>query len=375
MRELYRPVMVTVKIGERLTEYTIPRALICGHSTYFERGFGERFKEGQEKVLVLPDVERGSFEVFIGWLYTQRVYWDGRDREVCPPVGGDEGDDKQQSGPVNDARRDGEDGTAGLSDDALSQEESDAAVADRVAHDTEDSDASAGATAELPPCNTRDRESRPRKHDDDENEGGDAVTWPWADLFELFVFADKYDTRRFRNALVELVQIKALQRRPKTYLLPSARSLCFAFAHLPAAATLCRFLSDLITWELEPHDEAQYAGLPHQVLVASWYQTKQILARRVCGKCSRRADVHADTCARATCPSCAARRKAVACDAVHADLRSERAPYERDLCLYHEHETGEERALCRKRWDFIRAERGIEDVDDGDEDSDTDDSE
>ncbi|KAK5127595.1 hypothetical protein LTR85_006935 [Meristemomyces frigidus] len=379
MRDLYRPVMVTVKIGPALTEYTIPRALICGHSAYFDGAFSERFKEGQEKVLALPDVAQGPFEVFVDWLYTQRVYWDGRDREMYPKptesgdADGKVGKDKEKYGPSNSARRDGGDGRVApaKADSKKTSETS----AERAARNTDGADtALEGKVEAQPKARNELRDQASSEDHDHSNEGGDAVTWPWHDLFELFIFANKYDTRRFRNALVELVQIKALQCRPKTYTWPSARNLCFAFDNLPATSTLYRFLSDMITWELEPENAQQYAGLPQQVLATAWFQAKQRLAWRMCGKCAKRRDVFADTCARATCGTCSGRRKKVECGAAHAE-QSGRPPYERDICLYHEHETAEESALCKKRWELIKVERDIGEVDFVDEDGDTDDSE
>lgn len=41
VRDLYRPVMVTIKLEKTGTEFTIPRALICGQSAYFDRAFNE----------------------------------------------------------------------------------------------------------------------------------------------------------------------------------------------------------------------------------------------------------------------------------------------------------------------------------------------
>ncbi|KAK5115005.1 hypothetical protein LTR85_010043 [Meristemomyces frigidus] len=73
VESLYRPIMVTIQVGSPPQEFQAPRGLICGQSAYFERAFNERFAEGRANSTSLPEVECWVFEVFIAWLYTQRL--------------------------------------------------------------------------------------------------------------------------------------------------------------------------------------------------------------------------------------------------------------------------------------------------------------
>ncbi|KAK3625183.1 hypothetical protein LTR56_020539 [Elasticomyces elasticus] len=77
MSALYQPTLVSVHLGSKDKQgYQVPRGLICGMSDYFEKAFDPRFVEGQTGKIVLDDVKPWVFECFIGWLYTQKVFWD-----------------------------------------------------------------------------------------------------------------------------------------------------------------------------------------------------------------------------------------------------------------------------------------------------------
>lgn len=229
---------------------------------------------------MLPDVAQDVFEVFIGWLYTQRVYHE-RPEERGNAARSDEGD----SG----------------------------ADAEDPARSASNEDTEGDATG---------------PHNQDETvDYSDAVTWSWSILFEIFIFAEKHDTRRLRNAAIELVQIKTLQWKPKTYDMPIPSALCFAFENLPKTSALYRFLVDLMTWEVDAPKDARFAeGLPQELLAASWQHLKLILACRACKKCINRREVLLKTCSSSTCAACSVRRKAVECKAGHAVMQDKRAP-------------------------------------------------
>ena len=75
-RDLYTPLLITVSTGNPLRDYYIPRALIGGGSVYFAKTFSEWYKEGRDREVILRDVEHETFEVFVNWLYTGRIYHD-----------------------------------------------------------------------------------------------------------------------------------------------------------------------------------------------------------------------------------------------------------------------------------------------------------
>jgi len=347
--------MVTVKVDTELIPFEVPKALICGHSAYFEKAFGERFKEGQEKVLELVDVRHQPFGVFVGWLYTQRIYWDGpvdgapvdeKAESVRESVGGSVGDEEAQSARER---------VGGASNPPSA--EGDARETDEGTEQKLEKNEQSLSVSDADDEQTQDKELD-KDHLPDEDNPDDPVTWTWDQLLELYVFADKYYTRRFRNAVIEVIQIKALQRHPRLYQFPSTTDSDYAFDNLPRTSTLYAFLLDLMTYDLLPGGEDSHADLPSHVLAASWFRAKQVMAWQACKKCARRREArYCDSSS--GCPGCAERRKEDQCHAAHAELEDARAPYGRDVCLYHEHETEEEGRLCGKRWELIREERDI----------------
>ncbi|KAK3612893.1 hypothetical protein LTR56_028187, partial [Elasticomyces elasticus] len=90
---LYKPEIVSIFIYEEddkadkededattkereMIEYQVPRGLIRASSEYFDKAFGDDFEEGKTRKIVLADVLPWVFECFIGWLYTQKVFWE-----------------------------------------------------------------------------------------------------------------------------------------------------------------------------------------------------------------------------------------------------------------------------------------------------------
>jgi hypothetical protein len=65
--------MVTVKIGPEHTKYRIHKALLEYHSDHFRSALLEHWKEGQERQVVLDDLEPAAFDIFVDWLYTNKI--------------------------------------------------------------------------------------------------------------------------------------------------------------------------------------------------------------------------------------------------------------------------------------------------------------
>ena len=207
--------------------------------------------------------------------------------------------------------------------------------------------------------------------DDDDDDGeaneGDAndpVTWDWQFLSELYILADAYDTRRFRTAIIKVIQIRALQYTPEVYALPNPEDLGYALQALPNTSPLYKFLIDLMTYLLNPsstYPAREWASVPADAIVASWLKMKQLDALHRCRDCKdipflrNRRDCEC-VGLRQQCERCQDLR----CKSLsHPDIETDEAPYYRDICQYHEHETKEERDLCVMRWKLIRKERGI----------------
>ncbi|CAE7193345.1 hypothetical protein HRS9139_08941 [Pyrenophora teres f. teres] len=82
--------LAIVKVGADKTTYTLYRSLLVEHSEYFKKALTGTWKEAREGVVILQDVECIVFEVFIDWLYTQRLPKEidsSADETGCQPAG------------------------------------------------------------------------------------------------------------------------------------------------------------------------------------------------------------------------------------------------------------------------------------------------
>ncbi|KAK4951488.1 hypothetical protein LTR10_010464 [Elasticomyces elasticus] len=247
-------------------------------SEYFDKAFDDTFVEGKTGKIVLDDVKPWVFECFIGWMYTQKVFWEHED-------GSEQGKTKDQP-TVGRQTTNGHNNT--VTNEALL----------------------------------------------------DPVAWQWADLFELYIFADKYDTRRLRNKVIELVQIKTFLLKPTRYLRPSELDNATVYNNLPDSSGLSKFMVDLHVYStVPPRSDAEYDGtLPSRMLYRLMSQATQLARCFLCANCKS-----GQPC---DCPS-------------HRDIKSTKAPYVGNLCAYHEHETEEEKKLCIQSWVQLRIERDL----------------
>ena len=63
-------VIVTVVVGPSRKEFILHKKLLCHHSEYFVAAFSEKFREGKENLLKLPEEDPIAFSYFVQWLYT-----------------------------------------------------------------------------------------------------------------------------------------------------------------------------------------------------------------------------------------------------------------------------------------------------------------
>ncbi|CAO2658681.1 Nn.00g064040.m01.CDS01 [Neocucurbitaria sp. VM-36] len=68
--------LTTVKIGPEHTTYHIHKALLVHYSDYFRKALDPSWKEGQDRKVVIDDLEPESFDVFVDWLYRGGLAWD-----------------------------------------------------------------------------------------------------------------------------------------------------------------------------------------------------------------------------------------------------------------------------------------------------------
>ncbi|KXT17071.1 hypothetical protein AC579_4346 [Pseudocercospora musae] len=124
-----------------------------------------------------------------------------------------------------------------------------------------------------------------------ENDKSNAITWRWRKLFELFIFADKYDTKALRNAIMVTVQLKALMEKPRDYFLPSFQEAAYAFENLPSNSSLYRFIIDGLVHSRCPLslDKANsFLVLPAEILSLLLVKSLQETCRAICKVCTAR---------------------------------------------------------------------------------------
>ncbi|KAL2861064.1 BTB/POZ domain-containing protein [Aspergillus lucknowensis] len=74
---IYHSPCVKIRIVSCDHEYTVSKDLLCRESKYFSAMFEGEYKEGQQQIAVLGDIEGvvsvQSFEAFLQWLYLRKI--------------------------------------------------------------------------------------------------------------------------------------------------------------------------------------------------------------------------------------------------------------------------------------------------------------
>lgn len=64
---------VNIKVGPDERNFIVHRDLLRHHSPYFDGALGGSFKESEGNLIRLPENKPDVFELFVGWLYAQRL--------------------------------------------------------------------------------------------------------------------------------------------------------------------------------------------------------------------------------------------------------------------------------------------------------------
>jgi hypothetical protein len=64
---------ITVKVGDEQEKYTLHTKLLAYHLGYFRGALSGKFKETDDGMVVLTDVDTDAFEVLIDWMYNKRL--------------------------------------------------------------------------------------------------------------------------------------------------------------------------------------------------------------------------------------------------------------------------------------------------------------
>lgn len=264
--ELYNPTMIKIRVynaaqdpdGTTKEVFVVPRGLICLRSEYFDKMFKGGFVESKSLRVELDDVEPWVFKCFVGWLYTQRVYYDPDRVEPVEPVKPDGGDGVPEDEEMTedeavtegtaetspeDEEYEGEDEGGKTNTEVTRQAPTEKNIQSSVLSNRPVgiSAANASGTETEPKSDGEFHETAP--HEDDHQK---PITWAWGVLFDLFIFADKYSSHEFRKIVFGTIQMKVMQQRPRAYQFPSTRTIKKAVENLPASSPLFRLLVDMV---------------------------------------------------------------------------------------------------------------------------------
>lgn len=304
LRPLYDPKFATFKIGANAATFVVPSALVAGHSEYFRKALEGSFKEAQQEALALTMVEVWIFEIFVSWLYTQAIFYEPRDPDSTEGPGT----------PLN----------------AVPESSTTDAVAREASESTLTAEESGSSKLVLSSGTTQLEVTGDRRL---------PVTWAYRHLMRLYTFADQYDNRPFRNAVMCLLQLKLVQRHPQSYPLPSFSEFIIAFEQSPESSKLYRLMLDVLVHRVVPNPArlAAYTHIPARALAECWVLTSRQKDRLRCKLC----------------------QEGKLCNSKHHAPRDNVLPLVEDVCYYHEHADDAEQALCRARWEDLKKRYGF----------------
>ena len=212
-------------------EFNLPRALLCTHSEYFRTALDAKWLEGQCRRLELDDVHPKLFRMFVGWLFFQTVFLDEDGVESHELQTGSEGDKSDTNAEAPIAQ----------DNDTVEDNGDEVEVTD--AHESLVSPDSnkllpASTTVRLR-CLKEGARADPME----------PLTWHWVDLFELYVFADKYNTRGLRLQVFDIIQLKLMKASGKgtevmnTPALPCSTAITYITDNLPKDSQMLRMVA------------------------------------------------------------------------------------------------------------------------------------
>lgn len=69
--------MIVVLVGRAEERFTVHKEIICAKSKFFKAACTERWLEGQQKTIRLPEVIPQIFQYYVDWVYTNNISKDG----------------------------------------------------------------------------------------------------------------------------------------------------------------------------------------------------------------------------------------------------------------------------------------------------------
>jgi hypothetical protein len=259
--------MVEVVVGDGKIAFAVEKNLLCSHSDYFRKAFGSRFLEGEVGSIQLSDVSDITFKILLQWLHGQVIrsaintVWPAETTISSAFKINDDDDDDDDDASVDD---DFDPPPTPSDIDGFTSES--------------EEDFNVGMNPESTGDEALSRELSPSKSD---VEAAQTVYQQINfHLLDLYIFADKYDTRQLRNDI--MTTICNFHTEHNTY--PGPRLIRRAYSDLPASSNMCRYLTKTtaLYWDpsKEPDQRDSYADLPSEFL----FEVMFINARRVNGE-------------------------------------------------------------------------------------------
>ncbi|CAK1362526.1 unnamed protein product [Cercospora beticola] len=281
--ELYNPTMVTIVVSQAAVvgkdenapseEFVVPRGLIRSHSKYFESAFRKQWSESRSKTLQIDDVSPMIFRIFVAWLFYQEIFYDEERIEpdnTAPCTSGQQSNSTAQ-GLFAEGR-------------ATSHQKTSANTI------TSSSDTDAGTDGNDEQV---EKEPLPVRCHIDPYDPYDAMTWPWIDLFELYVFSEKYDTRGLRIKVFDLIQLR-MARNAMLYesrWLPDPDDITYLIDNMPQNSKLLQLLSRYYQAQSARAVERRFPKLcrmPSSFLAQCYLQSMRFMQAKHCPTCQAR---------------------------------------------------------------------------------------
>jgi len=213
--------MVELFVGENETKFVVHKDLLCAHSEYFQRAFKGKFQESEDGFTRVTDVSEATFKIFQQWLYGQLIR-DAVSVRKTPYEIVTMGEDEDEN--AHNGKR---------------TENNAANATDNDDDDDEDADSEEEVEGE------DDDEGEEMEDDEDQAEDEDAENEVavyyyqlMESIVELYVLADRYETRQLRNDVI--TTLRGYNKETDCY--PDLHTVLKAYEKLPDSSTLCQYI-------------------------------------------------------------------------------------------------------------------------------------
>lgn len=65
--------LITVLVGSEEHRFMLHQDAICGKSKFFTAACSKKWREGQERLVRLPEIRPSTFKIYCGWVYTGQI--------------------------------------------------------------------------------------------------------------------------------------------------------------------------------------------------------------------------------------------------------------------------------------------------------------